>query len=69
MIAAHCKWQIVKRVIGGNQLIAQVEILMQMLSKVPIKISNYLSTIDNEDQNYDQMLMQHPLFNRYLNGI
>ena len=52
----------------GNQLIAQVEIghavLMQMLSKVPIEIPHHLSVIDNEDRNYDQMLMQHPLFNR-----
>ena len=52
----------------GNQLIAQVEnghvALMEMLSKVPTEIPHHLSTIDNEDQNYDQMLMQHPLFNR-----
>ena len=52
----------------GDQLIAQVEIghavLMQMLSKVPIEIPHHLSVIDNEDRNYDQMLMQHPLFNR-----
>ena len=52
----------------GNQLIAQVETghaaLIQMLSKVPTEIPHHLSTIDNEDRNYDQMLMQHPLFNR-----
>ena len=51
-----------------NQLIAQLEIghvaLMQMLSKVPTEIPHHLSTIDNEDQNYDQMLMQHSWFNR-----
>ena len=51
----------------GNQLIAQVEIghaaLMQMLSNVSTEI-HCLSTIDNEDWNYDQMLMQHPLFNK-----
>ena len=35
-----------------------------MLSKVSTEIPHYLSTIDNEDQNYDQLLMQHPLFNR-----
>ena len=29
-----------------------------------IKVPHHLSTSDNEDQNYDQMLMQHPLFNR-----
>ena len=52
----------------GNQLIAQVDIghaaLMQMLSKVPVEIPHHLLTIDNEDRNYDEMLMQHPLFNR-----
>ena len=34
-----------------------------MLSKVSTEIPHHLSTIDNEDQNYDQLLMQHPLFN------
>ena len=49
----------------GNQLIAQVDIgQMQMLSKVPVEIPHHLLTIDNEDRNYDEMLMQHPLFNR-----
>ena len=28
------------------------------------EISHHLSTIDNEDRNYDQMLRQHPFFNR-----
>ena len=37
---------------------------MQILSKVPIEIPYHLSTIDNEDRDYDQMLMKHPLFNR-----
>ena len=45
----------------GNRLIAEAlighAVLMQMLSKVPIKIPYHLSTIDNEDRNYDQMLM------------
>ena len=52
----------------GNYLIAQVEIghtaLMQMLSKVPTEIPHYLPAIDNKDRNYDQILMQHSLFNR-----
>ena len=35
----------------GNQLISQV-------------MTEQISTIDNEDRNYDQMRQQHPLFNR-----
>ena len=52
----------------GNQLITHAEIehatLMQMLSKAQLEIPHHLSTIDNESENYDQILMQHPLFNR-----
>ena len=76
MIAAHCKWQIVKtchhviwvllnlmQVGEGNQPIAQVEsgyaALMQMLSKVLTEIPHHISTIENQDRNYNQMLMQH----------
>ena len=34
-----------------------------MLSKVRTEIPHF-PTIDNEDRNYDQILIQHPLFNR-----
>ena len=69
----HIIWVLLNLVqVGeGNQLIDQVEIghtaLMEMFSKVPTEIPHHLPTIHKEGPNYDQMLMQHPLFNRNQN--
>ena len=66
----HIVWVLLNlmEVVERNQLIAQVKIghpaLIQMLSKMPTEIPHHLSTIDNKDQNYDQMLMRYPLLNR-----
>ena len=66
----HIVWVLlnIMEVGEGNQLIAQVEtghvVLMQILSKAPTEIPHHISTIYNEDQKYNQILIQHSLFNR-----